>query len=127
MSRKTTKKEFMHLRIKDSTQTTVSLRILESLYIQKLKPELNDTNSALILSNKISLPSVAMSLFISIHNTTQNQYFFFCVSFNLFPLFVFNLFPLSLHQFVSQLSNFFNLFGRNFNPVCLFFFYPIYF
>ena len=28
----------------DSTQNTVSLRILESLYIQKLKPELNDRN-----------------------------------------------------------------------------------
>ena len=36
--------------ILDSTQNTVSLRILESLYIQKLKPELNDTNSAFPLN-----------------------------------------------------------------------------
>ena len=34
----------------DSTQNTVSLRILESLYIQKLKPELNDTNNAFPLN-----------------------------------------------------------------------------
>ena len=36
--------------ILDSTQNTVSLRILESLYIQKLKPELNHTNSAFPLN-----------------------------------------------------------------------------
>ena len=36
--------------ITDSTENKVSLRILESLYIQKLKPELTDTNSAFSLN-----------------------------------------------------------------------------
>ena len=75
-----------------------------------------------ILSNKISLLSVAIwsNLFLSLcYDIPIN--IFFCVSFNLFPLFVIFSFLCSfLNFFLSQLSNFINLFGCNFNPVFFF-------